>query len=149
MSYYLRKNGEQIAVSGGWNPRLFSQHTGASFPASVPQGWSWYHDGWSLTWEDDPIVEVRVTPEQIIAQYEAALDEHLDAVAQADRWDDRRSFALRAAYPNPWQQKATAYGTWMDACNAQSYTLMQQVLAGEIEIPSIEDFIASLPVYTP
>lgn len=82
MSYFLRKNGEQIAVSGGWNPRLFGQHTGTSFPASVPHGWSWEHDGWSLAWEDDPEPE---QPAQVTPPRELTSLEFLDLFTEAEQ----------------------------------------------------------------
>jgi hypothetical protein len=51
----------------------------------------------------------------------------------------------RAAYPNPWQQQAIAFGTWMDQCNVHAYALMESVQAGTIPLPSLEDFVAGLP----
>jgi hypothetical protein len=96
-----------------------------------------------------PFVAPVVTPtqEQIIAQYETALDAHLDAVAQQYRYRDRVTFAMRAGYPGPWQSDGAKFGTWMDTCNAQAYALLESVLAGEVGLPSKEDFIASLPVF--
>lgn len=84
----------------------------------------------------------------LIATYEAELDRHLDAVAQADRWRDRFTFAARASYPNPWQQKAIAFGTWMDTCNILAYELLLKVEAGSVPAPTIEEFIAGLPEFT-
>jgi hypothetical protein len=96
------------------------------------------NDQWSL--------DVVAERNSIIAQYESALDAHLDAVAKADRWRDRFTFALRAGFPNPWQAKAEAFGTWMDECNAQAYKLLNAVKAGTSALPSVDEFIASLPV---
>lgn len=87
------------------------------------------------------------TVEQTIARYEAALDAHLDAVARADRWNSRFTFALRASYPNAWRDKATAFGIWMDNCNAQAYALLKSVQEGSVEIPTLAEFIASLPAF--
>lgn len=84
---------------------------------------------------------------EIIADYEAALDAHLDMVAQQHRYNDRLTFALRSGYPNPWQADGIKFGTWMDSCNAQAFALLESVLAGETELPSKEDFIASLPEF--
>lgn len=80
-----------------------------------------------------------------MAIYEAALDGYLDSVAQADRWRDRFTFAVRAGYENPWQAKAKAFGTWMDICNSQAYALLGAVTAGTTELPTVEDFIAAMP----
>lgn len=91
----------------------------------------------------DPVINQN----QIISKYESALDEYLDSVARADRWDNRFTFVARAAYPNPWQQQAIAFGTWMDECNVYAYALMQGVINGEVELPTIEEFIAGLPTF--
>lgn len=121
-------------------------------PSSPPGKRAVFSDGaWQLL--DAPSAETPVaelpaeTVEQTIARYEAALDSHLDAVAKADRWNNRFTFALRASYPNPWRAKATAFGVWMDDCNARAYTLLQAVQAGEEGVPSVADFIAGLPPF--
>lgn len=81
------------------------------------------------------------TTEEIIAKYEAALDEHLDTVARQYRYRDREMFALRSGYPGPYQVEGAAFGTWMDTCNKQAYDLMASVVKGEAELPSISEFI--------
>lgn len=84
-----------------------------------------------------------------VGRYEAALDAHLDAVARLYRYDNRFTFALRAAYPGPWQAEGAAFAQWMDACNAQAFALLQEVLAGQAPLPSLADFIAALPEFQP
>lgn len=86
-----------------------------------------------------------LTQDQIVRQYEITLDRHLDAVAKSHRYDNRFTFVARAGYPGPWQADGIAFGTWMDTCNEQAYMLLQNVLAGTAELPTIEDFIAALP----
>jgi len=104
------------------------------------------------TYDTAPFVEyVRKSDEQIQAlmlqRYEQALDEHLDKAAQEDRWSNRFTFVARAGYPNRWQQEAIAFGVWMDGCNEHAYALLQQVAAGEVPMPTLEEFIAGLPEY--
>lgn len=84
-----------------------------------------------------------------IARYEAALDAHLDSVARQYRYDNRFTFALRAAYAGPWQSEGIAFAQWMDTCNAQSFALLQDVLAGQAALPSLADFIDDLPEFAP
>jgi hypothetical protein len=80
------------------------------------------------------------------ADFEAALDAHLDATAQTRQWTDRITCALRAGYPNPWQEEGKAFGTWMDSCNAMAYLYMQQVQDGIIPLPSTtQELIDALP----
>jgi len=82
-----------------------------------------------------------------IARFDKALKDHLDATAQARRWDSRITLAVRAGYPNPWQQEAISFGTWMDSCNAFAYTLMAEVQAGTRPLPATtQELIDALPV---
>lgn len=87
------------------------------------------------------------TQAQVIAQYEAALDEHLDSVARQYRYDNRFTFALRAGYPGPYHDEAVAFAGWMDSCNVQAFAMLGQVIGGEASMPSIEDFIGGLPAF--
>ena len=87
------------------------------------------------------------TQAEIVAQYESALDAHIDSVAHQYRYQDRFSFATRAGYVGPYQSEAIAFAQWMDSCNVQAFALLESVIAGEIEMPSIEGFIASLPEF--
>ena len=88
------------------------------------------------------------TQAQIIAEYESALDAHLDSVAKLHRYNDRFSFALRAGFAGPYQAEGIAFATWMDTCNVQAFALLQEVLEGKAELPTVEDFIAMLPVFS-
>lgn len=113
-------------------------------------GSQWQYVPIILTPEDPETgVPDPLTPEEIAALYEQALDTHLDSVAQAERWNNRFTFVARAAYPNRWQQEASDFGTWMDACNEYAYALMLEVLEGETPLPSVEDFLAGLPPRVP
>lgn len=89
------------------------------------------------------------TQEEIIALYEAELDNMLDGVAKEFRFADRTRLALRAAYPNEWQALAIKYGTWMDACNAMAWAEMRAVIAEERPMPTVEGFIAMFPEFEP
>lgn len=87
------------------------------------------------------------TQAQIIAQYESALDTHLDSVAKLHRYNDRFSFALRAGFAGPYQAEGVAFAQWMDTCNAQAFSLLQEALDGTAELPIVEAFIAALPAF--
>lgn len=95
-----------------------------------------------------PYVAPVPTRAQIVAEYEAALDNYLDSVAQRYRYADRTRLALRASYPNEDQALAVAFGAWMDQqCNRPAKKLMQDVIAGIKPQPTLEEFIASLPEF--
>lgn len=90
------------------------------------------------------------SPADLVARYEALLDQHLDAVAQKYRYADRTRLALRAGYPNEHQPLALAFGTWMDqSCNRPAKQLMVDVIAGKKPMPSEDEFIAGLPPFVP
>lgn len=86
----------------------------------------------------------------VVAQYERALDEHLDGVAQKYRYADRTRLALRAGYANGDRPLAEAFATWMDeGCNRPAKQLMLDVIAGKKPLPTIEAFLAGLPPFVP
>ena len=102
----------------------------------------------AITEEDaDAIRFTAPTVPQLIARYEGELDAHLDRVAAQYCYRDRITFALRSGFPGPYQAEGKAFGTWMDTCNAQAYLLLTDVLAGKTELPTVADFIASLPAF--
>jgi len=88
-----------------------------------------------------------LTQEETIGRYEAALDNHLDSVARQHRYNSRITFALRAGYPGPFHAEGVAFATWMDACNAQAYQMLEDVLAGRRPLPTVDDFLAALPEF--
>ena len=86
------------------------------------------------------------SPAQIAQELEAAVDRHIDSVAKADKWDSRITCAMRAGYPNPWQNKAIAFGQWMDACYAHCIQVQNDVAAGIRAVPTEVQLIAELPI---
>jgi len=97
---------------------------------------------------DEPQFAEAESQSQIIARYEAALDEHLDAVARASSYDNRFTFALRAGFAGPYHAEGTAFAQWMDACNQHAFDFLGEVLSGDERIPdSVEAFIAMLPKF--
>lgn len=85
--------------------------------------------------------------EETKTTYEKALEEHLDKKANERGYTTIHTASLRAALVNsPYHAEGVAYGTWMDACNAKGYEILAQVQAGTIALPTVEDFIAMLPV---
>lgn len=98
------------------------------------------------------VIYTRKSDEQILqtllGEYETALDNMLDNTAKAHRYNDRFTFALRAGYAGPYQAEGIAFAQWMDACNTQAYTLMNEVAAGTTQPPAtIEDFLAIFPPF--
>lgn len=84
-------------------------------------------------------------PMPTLADYDAALTAHLDAVAQSRNWADRVSLMARAGFAGPWQADAVAFGTWADGCNVIGYQLLADYQAGTIPQPTIAEMLALLP----
>ena len=83
--------------------------------------------------------------EDIRSKYDSVLTDYIDSVARSKGYEDRISCAVRAAFPGPWQQEGIAFGQWMDQCNEIGYQIVAGVQTGQIELPSLEEFIAMLP----
>ena len=82
----------------------------------------------------------------LIASFDRGLTQHLDAVAQSRKYDNRITCALRAGYAGPFQAEGQAFAAWMDQCNAFAYQHLLEVQAGTQPIPeSVEAFVATLP----
>jgi hypothetical protein len=76
MSWVLKQNNEQIAISGGWNPSLFASKTNTSFNDKVAQDYVWENGDYWLGWIDDVIPEpLPETSEQISNRLKEQLDE--------------------------------------------------------------------------
>lgn len=111
--------------------------------APVLEGGTWFQ-----AWEVVPLsdAEVQAVISVKVFEYTSALTQHLDAVAQSRRYDNRISFMARAGFPGPFQAEAIAFATWADTCNALGYELLAQVLRGEQPMPTVSEFLALLPV---
>lgn len=82
----------------------------------------------------------------LIAQYNAALDKHLDTTAQSKRYTDRFTCAIRAGFQGPYQAEGLAFGQWMDTCNQLAYQMLAEIEAGTRPMfASTDEFIAALP----
>lgn len=61
MSFVLKQNDEQIAISSLWHPKLFGSHTGTSYPNAVTQDYIWENGEYWLGWVDDIATEQPVS----------------------------------------------------------------------------------------
>jgi hypothetical protein len=92
-------------------------------------------------------IEARAVPQPPTpADFDAALTLHLDATAQARRYDNRITCMVRAGFPGPFQAEGLAFAAWADSCNAFAYQLLADVLSGAAPMPaSVQSFIDMLP----
>lgn len=96
------------------------------------------------TWDGTQFVKPPA-PLPTLADYDAALTAHLDAVAQSRNWADRVSLMARAGFAGPWQADAVAFGTWADGCNVIGYQMLADFQNGLIPQPTIAEMLALLP----
>lgn len=86
------------------------------------------------------------TPEQIIETFRVATQSHVDATAQARRYDSGTSLASYVASTNPqWAAEATVFVSWRDEIWSHAYAELDKVLAGLREQPTVDAFLAELP----
>ncbi len=107
---------------------------------------SWNGSMWEV--RNKTSQEVQMELERLIKEYDAALTNYLDSVAQERKYDNRITCALRAGYVGPFQVEGIAFAGWMDQCNYQAYQILNQVLTGTIARPTIEEFLEMLPTFT-
>lgn len=80
-----------------------------------------------------------------IDEYKAAFDNHLDAVAKERQYDNRVSIATYASSTNQaWSAEAQAFIVWRDAALIYMFEQLAAVQAGEIEPPTVAEFIAGI-----
>lgn len=96
---------------------------------------------WQVAWRCAPW-----TPEAIQAHLVAAIQQHLDATAQARAYDGILSLCTYASSPSPkFAAEGQAGVEWRDACWTKGYQILAECQAGTRPIPKPEALIAELP----
>lgn len=86
-------------------------------------------------------------PEIIIEGFRVAIQQHVDQTAITKLYDSGNSLATYVSSTVPqWAAEAAAFVAWRDAVWAYAYAEMDKVLADLREQPTIEEFLAELPV---
>lgn len=97
--------------------------------------------------DDMPVFEP--TPEQqqaaLVKSYDEALTAHFNRVAGERNYDSLVTATMRAGYEGPFKAEALAFAQWMDGCNIAGYALIAEVMAGTKPLPTIEEYLSSLP----
>lgn len=80
-------------------------------------------------------------------KYTLYLKNHIDSVAKAKQYDNAISISSYANSTNEtWKLEATTFLIWRDAVFNYAINIETEVKAGKITLPSLDNFIAGLPV---
>lgn len=81
-----------------------------------------------------------------VADFQRAIDTHIDATAAEKSYASGVSCASYAASTNPqWTSEAETFIAWRDSVWAYAYAELDKVLTGKREVPSVADLIEELP----
>lgn len=82
----------------------------------------------------------------LMAEFEAAIQEHIDTAARARRYRDGFALAGYVASTVPqYAAEAAAFVAWRDAVWLYAYGELDKAQNGQRPIPTVEDFISELP----
>jgi hypothetical protein len=124
-------------IPDGWpNPEMWVANNEAQI------GWTYSGGVFAPPVEPEP-------PPPTQADYAAAIQAHIDAVAQERSYNDAVSCASYAASTNTqWASEAATFIAWRDDVWTYAYTELAKVQAGTRPQPTVADFIAELPTIT-
>lgn len=102
----------------------------------------------SAALEMGPSAYVPPTPvPPTLDEYKNAVDAHVEETARSKGYNSAAHLSGYATSTVPtWASEAAAFISWRDQFWLTAIEILRQVTAGEIEQPTIEDLIASLPV---
>lgn len=86
------------------------------------------------------------TPPLTLADYEAAIQSHVDDTARSRLFRDGVTMASYAASTNPqWAAEAEAFIAWRDAVWVHAYAELDRVQSGLRNQPTIDQFLGEIP----
>lgn len=156
----LKRDNSGISFPKDISEELLGQYN--VFPVVVPEQPSYSIFNEKVVWGTPIVINgvwthqwvvVPLTPEEsaeilssVLGDYDRALNDHFDSVAQTKQYDSKITCALRAGFSGPYQQEGIAFAQWMDSCNESAYQIYAAIASGEMQpFDSEEDFIATFP----
>jgi hypothetical protein len=101
----------------------------------------------ALAGDFGPVAPYAPTPEDIQKTFTDAIQAHMDAKARERNYDGILSLCTYATSVNPkFAAEGQAGVAWRDACWTRGYEIIAEVQAGTREIPTVDEFLAELPV---
>lgn len=125
---------------------------GAEFPTHPSMRWvdapdDVAHD--THHWDGMAVVSNPAPPaDEIAAALESSVQAHLDATARTRRYDNIVSACSYAGAANRFQTESVAFIQWRAAVWDYCYAALDAVLAGTRAVPTADELIAELPVFT-
>jgi hypothetical protein len=95
--------------------------------------------------EDVVLANQQQAFQQKLKQFDDALVNLFEEQAKSKRYDSRITFMVRAGFPGPYQAEAIKFATWVDSCNVFAYKYLEDVVSGIKPIPTLDEFLSSLP----
>lgn len=87
------------------------------------------------------------TTEEILNDYEDAVQKHLDKTAQSRGYDNTYTcLSYLSSTDEVWRRESNAFNAWRDSVWRKCHEVMNSALEGAIQPPTVEELIAQLPV---
>lgn len=87
------------------------------------------------------------TPEEIVRGYEDAVQAYLDQTAQSRDYDNTYTcLSYLSSTDEIWHREAHAFNAWRDQVWRKCHEILNAVMAGTAQPPTVEELIAQLPV---
>lgn len=109
------------------------------------------NDEWTQIWDisnatNEEIIERKNKKEQ---EYAAAIQKHIDTIAQSKKYTDGVSLAsYDSSTISSWAAEAQAFVAWRDSVWSYAFIELEKVKNGLKPQPTIEEIIAELPIIT-
>lgn len=84
--------------------------------------------------------------EEVLKEYETAVQAHLDETAQSRGYDNTYTcLSYLSSTDETWKRESNAFNAWRDSVWRKCHEILNAVMAGTIQPPSIAELIAQLP----
>jgi len=117
-------------------------------PDDAPEGKHYDHTGWDFDPGLNMIVNVYTLaddPSPTIEDYDAAMEGHLLAEREARGYTTREPDAYLTSQVGRWAQDARDWVAHRDEVMAYALAILNAVQSGDMEPPTMADFVAGLP----